>query len=139
MCPLTNANERLIWIHMPTRRQRRVAELLHRELSLIFLHEMRDPRVSDVTITAVEVTQDLLIARVFVTILGSDGEEQEALAALDHAKGFLRTQLAGRIELRMVPELEFRLDPSVAYAQRIEQLLDQLDLDDLPPDENEPS
>jgi ribosome-binding factor A len=111
---------------MPTRRQRRVSELIHRELSLLLLHEVRDPRASGATITTVEITPDLLLARVLFTVLGDADDEKEALAGLEHARGFLRTRLAGRVQLRFVPELEFRLDKSAAYARHIDELLDQI-------------
>ncbi len=107
-------------------RQRRVSELIHRELSLILLYEMRDPRVAQVTITGVDVTADLLLARIHFCVLGDADAEKEALAGLEHARGFLRTQLAGRLELRFVPDLVFEVDRSAAYAQRIEALLDQI-------------
>jgi ribosome-binding factor A len=111
--------------------------LVHRELSLLLLHEVRDPRLADVTVTALEVTPDLLIARVYFTVLGDQDEQQAALQALEHARGFLRTELAARVELRFVPDLEFRPDESLAYAQRIEELLDEIRETDLSEDEQE--
>lgn len=110
---------------MPTRRQRRVSELIHRELSLLLLRQARDPRLSGVTITSVEVTPDLLLARVHFSVLGEPEEEEEALAAFQHAGGFLRSELAAKIQLRFVPELDFRVDKSTAYARRIDELLEQ--------------
>ena len=110
---------------MPTRRQRRVSELIHRELSLLLLRQVRDPRLNGVTITSVEVTPDLLLARVHFTVLGEPEGEEEALAGFQHAGGFLRSELAARIQLRSVPELEFRVDKSRAYARRIDELLEQ--------------
>lgn len=111
---------------MATRRQRRVSELIHRELSLLLMHAVQDPRLSDVTITGVNVTPDLLQARVHFTVMGDAEEEKAALAGLQHAEGFLRTGLAGRVLLRSVPELSFFLDKSAAYARRIEALLAQI-------------
>lgn len=111
---------------MATRRQRRVSELIHRELSLLLMREVRDPRLADVTITDVRITPDLLIARVYFTVLGESEQEQEALAALEHASGFLRTQLAGQVRLRLAPELVFELDRSAEYGRRIDELLAQL-------------
>lgn len=111
---------------MATRRQRQVSELIHRELSLLLLLEVRDPRLAGVTLTAVEVTPDLMVARVYVTVLGDEEAGTEAMKGLDHAKGHLRSQLASRVELRHAPELDFRLDPSAAYARRIDELLDRL-------------
>ncbi len=124
---------------MPTRRQRQVSELIKRELSLLLLLEVRDPRLSDVTITDVDVTKDLLLAQVHFTVMGEEEAKAEAIAALDHAKSYLRTALANRIELRFVPELVFKLDRSGEYGRRIDQLLDQLREDGLLGDESEPS
>ena len=114
---------------MATRRQRRVAEQIHRELSLLLMREARDPRLADVTITEVRVTPDLLIAHVYFTVLGDSARQQEAVAALEHANGFLRTQLAGQVRLRFAPELVFQLDSSAEYGRRIDELLDQVAAD----------
>jgi ribosome-binding factor A len=111
---------------MATRRQRRVAEQVHRDLSLLLMREVRDPRLEGVTITEVRVTPDLLIARIFFTVLGKEEDRQEALAGLESAAGFLRTQLAQGLRLRSVPELIFELDRSAEYGQRIEDLLSQI-------------
>jgi ribosome-binding factor A len=114
-----------------------VAELLYRELSLLLLHEVRDPRLAGVTITGLDVTPDLLIARVYFTTQGDQDQTRTAVAGLEHARGFLRTQLAERVELRFVPDLEFQPDESLAYAQRIEELLDEIRETDQSEDEQE--
>jgi ribosome-binding factor A len=124
---------------VPTRRQRRVAELLHRELSLLLMHEVRDPRLEGVTITGVDITPDLMLARVYFALLGDETQAKEALAGMDHAKGFLRTQLAGRVQLRLMPDLVFALDKSAAYGQRIDELLDQIAASSHSGDESEPA
>jgi len=111
---------------MATRRQRRVSELIHREMSMLLMREVRDPRLADITITEVRVTPDLLIASIYYTVLGDAEQEKEAANALDSASGYLRTQLAGRVRLRLVPELVFELDRSAAYGRRIDELLDQI-------------
>lgn len=111
---------------MPTRRQRRVAELIHRELSMLLMREVRDPRLADITLTEVRVTPDLLIARVYYTVLGDAAQAKEASVALDSATGYLRTQLAGRVRLRLMPELIFQFDQSAEYGRRIDELLAQI-------------
>jgi ribosome-binding factor A len=111
---------------MTSRRQRRVSELIHRELSTLLLLEVRDPRLADITITDVDVTPDLLVARVYYSVLGDSDQAKEALTGLESASGFLRTQLAGRVSLRFVPELFFELDQSAEHGRRIDQLLDQI-------------
>ena len=120
---------------MTTRRQRRVAELIHRELSLLLMREVRDPRLAEITITEARVTPDLLSTRVFFTVLGGEEAQKEALAGLESASGFLRTQLADRVQLRFVPELSFELDRSAEYGRRIDQLLEQVTHSDRPQDE----
>jgi ribosome-binding factor A len=98
------------------------------------MREVRDPRLSEVTITEVRVTPDLLLARIYFSVLGEDEAEKAALAALDRAGGFLRTQLAERLSLRFMPELTFILDKSAEYGRRIEELLDQIAAEESPRD-----
>jgi len=111
---------------MPTRRQRRVAEMIHRELSTLLLLEVRDPRLANLTITEVNVTPDLLQARIYYTVMGDSEGSAEAQAGLDSARGYLRSLLAARVQLRSVPELEFARDISAEQGQRIEELLAQI-------------
>jgi len=112
---------------MPSRRQRRVSEQIHRELSLLLMLDARDPRLADVTITSVDITPDLLLARVYFTVMAEgDDRVAEAQAGLERATGFLRTQLAARLQLRLVPHLSFELDKSAAYGRRIDELLGEL-------------
>jgi ribosome-binding factor A len=122
---------------MPSRRQRRVAELIYRELSTLLLQWVQDPRLAGVTITEVEVTKDLLQARVYFTAFEAEDGGKEALAGLEHAKGFLRSQLAERVELRFMPDLIFSQDKSAQYGRRIDALLDQLKESNPPGDEHE--
>lgn len=120
---------------MSTRRQRKVAELVHRELSRLLMFETQDPRVVNVTITGVNVTPDLMLARIYFSVLGGADEESEALSGLRRASGFLRTRLAEGVHLRSVPELIFELDKSVSYGRRIDELLDQIAESGHSPDE----
>ena len=118
---------------MSTRRQKRVAELVHRELSDLLERKMGDPRVQGVTITEVDVTPDLRMARVHVTRLGTEDERKAALSGLKGAEGFLRRELGLRLALRYVPELIFFLDNTWQNASRIDALLEQIH-HDLPED-----
>lgn len=111
---------------MPSRRQRRVAELIHRELSLLLMLDARDPRLSEVTITSIDITPDLMLAHVYYTVLGDDQAMAEAQAGLQRATGYLRTQLAARVQLRLVPHLAFEPDKSAAYGRRIDEILDKI-------------
>jgi ribosome-binding factor A len=122
---------------MAVRRQnrpRQLAEFIKEEMSDILRKEMRDPRVELVSITEVEVTADLKVARIYVSRLGSEEERAETLAALRHATSYLRRLLAPRLTIRSVPEIEFRLDSSMVHAERVMQILNKLpELKDQPP------
>ena len=89
---------------------------------------MKDPRVSAgaVSVSRVEASSDVSFARVYFSILGSDEERQDILRVLDKAKGFIRSQLAKRLQIRHVPELEFRIDTSIEIGVRMSALLDEL-------------
>lgn len=105
-------------------RSRRIAEQIQRELSEIIRLDLNDPRVGMITITDVEVSQDHAHATVFFTLLG-DGERVTATTkALGHAAGYLRTQLARRMRLRTVPQLQFKYDASVERGARLSRLID---------------
>jgi ribosome-binding factor A len=110
---------------MTGRRTKRIAELIRRELSLLFGREAGDPRFQELTITAVEVTADLRQARVYVA-LPNDEPRSEALRALVKAAGFFRRGLGERTCLRYVPELHFYVDESLERGARILSLLDQV-------------
>ncbi|OUM97470.1 MAG: ribosome-binding factor A [Firmicutes bacterium ZCTH02-B6] len=104
-----------------TRRQR-LQEEFKRETSDI-LQKMKDPRIGFVSVTDAEISQDLRHVKIFVSVFGSDDEKERTLAALEHARGFVRTELGRRIRLRHTPEVVFRLDDSIERGQRINQLL----------------
>ena len=104
----------------------RVGEQIKKELSQILQTELKDPRVGFVTVTGVEVTNDLSQARVYISVMGDDTQKEETLRALDKAQGFLRSELGRRIRLRQIPELLFKFDTSIEYGSRIEQLLQEI-------------
>ena len=112
---------------MARRRTQRFNELLRQKLSTLLLRRVRDPRLSSVTITEVDVTADLRTARIYVSLLDDEEEtRQEVLNSLQGAAGFLRRELAHLLEVRHTPELIFRLDESTRYGERIDQLLAQI-------------
>ena len=111
------------------RRADRVAERLRGELmDLLLRGSVRDPAARGVVVSAVRMTDDLGIARIYVRVLEEvDGEREEAVvAALERAKGFLRRELGSRLQLRHVPDLEFFWDDVVDSALRIESILDEI-------------
>jgi len=111
-------------------RSRRIAEQVQRELSDIIRLELKDPRVGMITITDVEMTPDNAHAKVFFTVLGQQPRIDEAAAGLQHAAGYLRSQLAQRIKIRIVPQLHFKYDASVERGIRLSQLIDAAVADD---------
>ncbi|CAH0119855.1 MULTISPECIES: 30S ribosome-binding factor RbfA [unclassified Paenibacillus] len=104
----------------------RVGEQLKKELSGLIQTELKDPRVGFVTVTGVEVTNDLSQAKVYLSVLGDEQQKEDTLKALMKANGFLRSELGKRIRLRHTPELVFKFDTSIEYGSRIEKLLDEI-------------
>jgi ribosome-binding factor A len=112
---------------MAGRRLERINDLLRDELSELIGREIKDPRLAGlVSITQVETTADLRHARVYVSVFGSDEDRSSSIAALRSASGFLRHEVAQRIVLRHMPELEFKLDSSLETGDRILRLLKQV-------------
>jgi ribosome-binding factor A len=101
----------------------RVAQQMQREIAELVRLQINDPRVRLVTITSVEVAGDYSHAKVFFTRL--DGKHEEAQQGLEHASGFLRSQLAHSIKLRIMPQLHFVFDSSVERGSHLSQLIDQ--------------
>src|SRR5205807_2601056 len=104
-------------------RQEKLGELIAVELSDLMRTRLKDPRVGFASITHVEVSGDLRHAKIFVSVMGSEGAQQETIKALKHAAGFLRHELAGRLTLRYMPEIVFKLDTSIVQGARILELI----------------
>ena len=118
---------------MSTVRQQRTAEQIRTTLSQLLLLEMKDPRLQGVTVTRVTIDRELQYADVYVHALAKDEREEEVMDVLQKASGFLRRELGNTLHVRHVPNLHFHWDPSLAHAERINRLLDDLDI----PDEEE--
>jgi ribosome-binding factor A len=101
----------------------RVGEQIRQELSQIIAQQVHDPGVGFITLTRVKVTPDLQLARVLYTVMGDDKQKKETVKALERAVPFLRRQIASRIRLRRVPDLQFFYDESIEHQDRIEQIL----------------
>jgi ribosome-binding factor A len=110
---------------MPSRRPERVSGLLLEAIAEVVLHEVKDPRVSGVTLTGATVSPDLKVAKVFFTTLRAD-EQAAALAGLRSATGYIKRQIAGRLRLRHTPDLHFLYDTTLERANRLESLLRQV-------------
>jgi len=108
-------------------RQEKLGELFALELSELLRTRVKDPRVGFASITHVEVSGDLRHAKIFVSVMGSPEEQVATIRTLKHAAGFLRHELAGRITLRYMPELAFKLDNSIAEGAHVLELIQQFE------------
>ncbi len=109
-----------------SRRADRVAESIRSEVATFLAEGAKDPRIrAFVTVTGVEVTRDLRQARVFVSLMGGDADRAATLDGLDNLAPHLRSRIGKSLRLRVAPEVEFRVDDSVARAARIDSLLAQ--------------
>ena len=120
-------------------RAQRIAERIREELSEMMIFEIQDPRLSGVSITDVTIDRELAFADIYVSSLQGSESAQEILKGFEHASGYLRRELARRIELRTFPILRFHWDPTPEHAEHIEQLLDILSEQDLTESGNEPA
>jgi ribosome-binding factor A len=108
---------------MQGKRLDRVNQLIKEEVSTLLQRELKDPRLGFVTVTDVETSKDLRVAKVFVSVLGDDRQWATSLAALASARGFVRNWLRQHLDLRVTPEVDFRADHSMEHAARIQSLL----------------
>ncbi len=111
---------------MNKRRLEKMAEEIRREVSGILTEHVKDPRLAMVTVTRVEVSNDIGAARIMVSVLGDEKKQEQAMQALEKARGYIRTELSSRIRLRQSPEISFRLDKSIEHGIRISSILEEL-------------
>lgn len=111
-------------------RVNRVGEQMKKELGEIISRKIKDPRIGFVTVTDVQVTGDLQQAKVYISVLGDEEQRENTLKGLAKAKGFIRTEIGQRIRLRKTPELIFEFDESMAYGNRINSLIHELQRDE---------
>ena len=107
-------------------RPARVADQIREQVGEMLARDVHDPEIGFVTVTRVEVTPDLQLARVFYTTMGSDADRRRTSRALGRATPFLRRQVGQRLGLRRVPVLEFRFDKSIGYQERVERLIQEI-------------
>lgn len=112
---------------MTTRRMDRVNQLIKEEIAKIIQLELKDPRLTLVSVTRVSTSADLRRADVYVSAYGDDKETEEALKALDKAAGFLRRELSEKIEMKYVPRLVIRHDASLAKADKVLKIIEELE------------
>jgi ribosome-binding factor A len=111
-------------------RAERVGGQIQKILAEILLKNIQDPRLEMTTITAVKMSKDLKIARIYFTVTGGKSNADEALKGFKSAAGFLKRSLAGELDLRYMPALNFFYDESFDYGERIEKVLKSIKKDD---------
>ena len=117
---------------MPTKRSQRVAGLLKSEIGAIIQKKIKDPAVGFVTITDVTLSDDLRTARVYVSVLGDQSQKEASLKGLERAKIFIQNELGSRVRLRYLPILQFFIDETWDYGERIDRILRDLHIDENP-------
>lgn len=111
---------------MENTRTSRVAEQMKKEVGDILNRKLKDPRIGFVTVTDVDLTNDLQQAKIFVTVLGDESEIAESFKGLHKATGFIRSEIGQRIRLRKVPEITFAYDEAHDYGNKIDALIRDL-------------
>jgi ribosome-binding factor A len=117
---------------LPGSRASRVSDLVLREIADLVAKKLKDPRLNGITLTGVDVSRDLRHARVYFSLIGDETQVLQAQAGLDSAKGFIKREIGLRTELRHVPDLVFKHDPSLETGSRMEKLLQKIKEDDSP-------
>jgi ribosome-binding factor A len=104
-------------------RSDRVSILLKEEISQLILREVKDPELGFVTITDVEVSKDLQVAKVYYTVLGNTQQKHDSSHALQRVAHFIKRQLGKRLRMRCIPDIIFKYDHSLDYGEKIDSLL----------------
>jgi ribosome-binding factor A len=111
---------------MRFKRSQRIQELIHEEISKLIQRGLKDPRIGFTTVTKVELTDNLKLAKVFVSIMGSEQEKIDTLEGLNSAKGFVRNTMSKNLYLKYIPELEFRRDDNADHVEKISRIINEL-------------
>ncbi|MEN8259043.1 MAG: 30S ribosome-binding factor RbfA [Pseudomonadota bacterium] len=112
-------------------RNERISSQIQKELAALLMRGIKDPRLGFVTINAVEVTRDLSVAKVYMTVLGADEDEiHKNVKILNQAGSFIRHELGKNIRMRSIPELRFVYDDSIDRGMKLDSLLDEISRED---------
>jgi ribosome-binding factor A len=111
---------------MSSRRVLRAAEAIREVVSMAILTELQDPRIQDVTVTFVEVSADLRLAKVHVSVMGDDTKQQLCLHGLQNSAGFLQRKVGDRIDTRYTPKVQFILDLGIKHATEVNRILNEV-------------
>jgi len=108
------------------KRSVRVGDHILKEIALILLNRVRDPRVQGVTVTGVHLSDDLKMAKVFYSVMGEESQVKGAQAGLDSAKGFIKREIGRRLALRYMPEIMFVHDPSLESGSHMDRVFEEI-------------
>jgi ribosome-binding factor A len=111
---------------MQYKRADRVAAVIHEKIGSLLVNGLKDPAFGFITITKVQVTDDVRHAKIYYSVYGDQKQKEQTAAALERAKGFIRTEVGSVLSLRFVPALSFYFDDSTEYADHIEQLIKKI-------------
>jgi ribosome-binding factor A len=109
-----------------SKRSEKLAETIHETVSAVLSRGLNDPRIGFVTIIAVEVIEDLSLARIYFTVIGDEAAKKSTEAGLNSAKGFIRKELGRVLTIRHIPEIIFKYDHSQEYGSRIDSILREI-------------
>lgn len=112
-----------------SQRQARISELLKEEIGLIVHDNLKDPRIGFVTVTGVDVSPDIKIAKVAVSVLGNKKEKEKTVKTLEQSKGFIQGELGRRLRIKNTPTLNFVLDESAETSIRISKIIQKIHKD----------
>jgi ribosome-binding factor A len=107
-------------------RHEKLSSLVHRRASEVILYELKDPRLGFVTVTRVKLSKDLRHATIFWSVVGADSDRSKTTHALEHARGFIQSEVASALSTRVTPTLDFEYDESVEGSVRVSRILDDL-------------
>ncbi|OGT99273.1 MAG: ribosome-binding factor A [Geobacteraceae bacterium GWC2_48_7] len=109
-----------------SKRSEKIAETIHETVSSLLSRGLNDPRIGFVTIIAVELNEDLTLAKIFYTVIGDDNVKKNTDAGLNSAKGHIRKELGRVLTMRHIPEILFKFDKSQEYGNRIDSILREI-------------
>ena len=116
---------------MGPRRVLKVAEAIREVVGMAILVDLRDPRISDVTVTRVSVSGDLRLAKVYVSVMGDEKKQALCMHGLNNARGYLQRKVGDRVDTRYTPRIQFVLDKGVKHSLEVAQILDEVLEDDV--------
>lgn len=112
------------------KRSERIGDRIRKETAVLLLEKVKDPRVGDVTVTGVDLSGDLKVAKVYYSTIGGKERINNAQKGLDSAKGFIKKEIGCRLKLRYIPDITFVHDPTLEQADRMEKILKSLETDE---------